>query len=169
MDLHVYCSFKAILTGKWRMRSAVSGKSEARASGQRVAGAKHGPVAGKCKVRSAVSGKSEAPATRSWVSWVSWVSWQGASHAQRASRLPSDLPPARMPLASGRTARKGFHWKAGGQDIPGPPGHPGRGRAAGGGARSTGRRLEGGCPSQTCFALRSASCLSSSSVGVLRK
>ena len=117
MDLHVYCSFKAIFTGKWRMRSAVSGKSEARASGQRVTGAKHGPVAGKCKVRSAVSGKSEAPATRSWVSWVSWVSWQGASHAQRASRLPSEFPPARMPLASGRTARKGFHWKAGGQDT----------------------------------------------------
>ena len=63
------------------------------------------------------SGKREAPATRSWVSWVSCVSWQGASHAQRASRLPSEFPPARMPLASGRTARKGFRWKAGGQDT----------------------------------------------------
>ena len=49
----------------------------------------------KWQVRSAVSGKSEAPVTRSWVSWVSWVSWQGARHAQRASRLASNLPPAR--------------------------------------------------------------------------
>ena len=38
------------------------------------------------------SGTRFAPATPSWVSWVSWWSWQGTKHAQRASRLASELP-----------------------------------------------------------------------------
>ena len=37
-------------------------------------------------------------------------------------------PPARSATGSGRAARKGFHWKAGGPRPPGPPRPPGGGR-----------------------------------------